>query len=133
MLSTFRTGIDWSGVRTRIGLDINWNERQYQESGNDQTDWGVGLRASRDLSPETTATARFDWTSYENQDSAGTSLSDGADDRWTVALALSKKVGRQSSVSGIVEHRDNPFGTGSGSSGNSGPENRVSLIVNHTF
>jgi uncharacterized protein (PEP-CTERM system associated) len=133
VLSSFRTGIDWSGLRTRVGVDINWNERQYELSGNDQTDWGVGLRASRDLSPETTATARFDWTSYENLDSAGTSTTDGADERWTAALVLSQNVGRQSSVSGVIEHRDNPFGTGGGSSGNSDAENRISLIFNHTF
>ncbi len=133
VLSSFRTGIDWSGLRTRVGLDINWNERQYQVSGNDQTDWGIGLRASRDLSPQTTATARFDWTSYENQDSTGTSVSGGTDERWTAALVLSQNVGRQSSVSGVVEHRENPFGTGTASTGNSGPENRISLIFNHTF
>ncbi len=133
VLSSFRTGIDWSGVRTRIGVDLNWNERQYELSGNDQTDWGVGVRASRDLSPETTATARFDWTSYENQDVTGVSTTGGADERWTAALVLSQNVGRQSSVSGVVEHRENPFGTGTGSSGNSGPENRISLIFNHTF
>jgi uncharacterized protein (PEP-CTERM system associated) len=133
VLGAFRAGVQWTGVRTRIGLDVNWNERQYELSGDDQTDWGVGFRASRDLSPETTATARFTWKSYDNQGSTGTSVNGGTDERWTAALALSQNVGRQSSVSGIVEHRDNPFGTGSSGDSSSGAENRISLIFNHTF
>jgi uncharacterized protein (PEP-CTERM system associated) len=133
VLSSFRTGIDWSGVRTRVGLDINWNERQYELSGNDQTDWGIGLRASRDLSPELTASASLSYTGYTEQDPAGDDISDGTEDSWTAAMSLSKALGRQSSVSGTVQHRNNAYGSGGFGSQSSGDENRISVFFNHTF
>ena len=134
VLRTFVTGIGWTGNRTRAGLDITRNERDYQVTGEGQSDWGVGARVSRDLSSDVTATARASWTNYD-QGSTGTSDDSEAVDRWQAGVLLTKKLSRQSSISGAYDYRSNLFGTTSGSSGSgsSGDENRVAVIFNHAF
>jgi uncharacterized protein (PEP-CTERM system associated) len=140
VLSRFSTGINWTGNRTRVGLDANWSQREYQVSGGDQTDWGVGARVSRTLSADLTATARLGWTSYENG-GPGTvpgAASDDTDefDSWDASVLLTKRLSERSSVSGIYRYVSDVGGAGFnslGSPGASGDENRVTLVFNHTF
>ncbi len=132
VLSSFLTGMTWTGNRTTAGLDISWNQRSYEVSQNDQTDWGIGARVSRELSPDLIATARLSWTNYDSDVSGGTPLTTETNDvdRWQAGLLLTKKVGRQSSLSAAYDYRHNLYVT---TDGYSGDENRVSLIFNHTF
>lgn len=145
VLSSFNTGINWTGNRTTVGLDANWSQRDYQVSGGSEEDWGVGARVSRTLSADLTASARLGWTSYED---LGTGSSSGtgtgssgtdAESSWTADFLLTRRLSQRSSVSGIYRYISDvgAFDTDSfGSSGDSdasGPENRVTLVFNHTF
>jgi len=140
VLSRFFTGVNWTGNRTTAGLDATWNQREYQVSRGDQTDWGFGARVSRTLSPDTTATARLGWTSYET---GGTGTVPGAgvagnddNDSWDAAFLLTKRLSDRSSVSGIYRYISDVGGADSGLpglTGASGDENRVTLVFNHSF
>jgi uncharacterized protein (PEP-CTERM system associated) len=143
VLNSFNTGINWTGNRTTVGLDANWNQRDYQVSGGSESDWGVGARVSRTLSADLTASARLGWTSYEN---LGTGPIPGAgaagtdtNNTWNADFLLTKRLTERSSVSGIYRYVSDVggynYGTvgSSGTSGASGPENRVSLVFNHSF
>ncbi len=132
VLSSFLTGMNWSGERTRAGFDISWNQRSYEVSNNDQSDWGVGARVARDLSPTLIATARAAWTNYDSGVTGLTPVGGSADnvDRWQAGLLLTKRLGEQTSVSAAYDYRHNLYVTADGYSGD---ENRVSLIFNHTF
>lgn len=133
VLNSFITGIGWTGNRTTAGLDLTWNERQYQVSERDQTDWGIGARVSRELSPELRATARVAWTNYDYGE-LGSFESDTEDDvdRWQAGILLTRQLSMRSSVSAGYDYRSNLFTSDSGS-GRSGDENRVTLIFNHAF
>jgi uncharacterized protein (PEP-CTERM system associated) len=140
VLSRFASGINWTGNRTRVGLDANWSQREYQVSGGDQTDWGFGARVSRTLSADLTASARLGWTSYENGGPGtvpGAGLNDTDDfDSWDASVLLTKRLSERSSVSGIYRYFSDVGGAGFdalGSPGASGDENRVTLVFNHTF
>ena len=140
VLSSFFTGINWSGNRTTVGLDATWNQREYQVSRGDQTDWGIGARVSRTLSPDTTATARFGWTSYET---GGTGTVPGAGvagnddyDSWDAGLLLTRRLSVRSSVSGIYRYVSDIGAAGYDpvtSTGGNGAENRFTLVFNHSF
>lgn len=129
VLTSFITGIGWTGNRTTAGLDVTWNDRNYQVTDNDQTDWGIGARVSRELSPDVIATARLAWTNYDNSDDA-ISFDSNNSDRWQAGVLLTKKLSERSSISGAYDYRANLFTTASGFSGD---ENRVTLIFNHAF
>ena len=140
VLSRFFTGVNWTGNRTTVGLDASWNQREYQVSQGDQTDWGIGARVSRTLSPDTTATARFGWTSYET---GGTGTVPGAGvagnddyDSWDAGLLLTRRLSLRSSVSGIYRYVSDIGAAGYDpvrSTGGNGPENRFTLVFNHSF
>jgi uncharacterized protein (PEP-CTERM system associated) len=140
VLSRFFTAVNWIGNRTTVGLDANWNQREYQVSGGTEQDWGIGARVSRTLSADMTATARFGWTSYED---LGTGAVPGAGltetdqyDSWDASVLLTRRLSERSSVSGIYRYISDVGATGfdSGDSfGASGPENRVTLVFNHSF
>lgn len=143
VLSSFNTGINWTGNRTTVGLDANWSQRDYQVSGGAQSDWGVGARVSRTLSADLTASARLGWTSYENLGTgpvpgAGTTGTD-TNNTWNADLLLTKRLSERSSVSGIYRYTSDiaAFDAGTvGTTGNSdasGPENRITLVFNHSF
>jgi uncharacterized protein (PEP-CTERM system associated) len=140
VLSHFFTGVNWTGNRTTVGLDATWNQREYQVSGDDQTDWGIGARLSRTLSADLTATARFGWTSYENGNTGngpGAAPAGGGDyDSWDAGLLLTKRLSDRSSVSGIYRYVSDVGAVGFnpvGSTGGTGSENRVTLVFNHSF
>jgi len=145
VLSSFNTGINWTGNRTTAGLDANWNQRDYQVSGGSQKDWGIGARVSRTLSSDMTASARLGWTSYEDLGTGpipgtgnGTTGTD-TESSWNADVLLTKRLSERSSVSGIYRYISEvgAFDTGSfgsaGTSDASGPENRVTLVFNHSF
>jgi uncharacterized protein (PEP-CTERM system associated) len=145
VLSSFNTGINWTGNRTTVGLDANWNQRDYQVSGGSQKDWGIGARVSRTLSADLTASARLGWSSYENLGTGpipGTGSGTGGTDTessWNADVLLTKRLSERSSVSGIYRYISDVggFNTGSfgsaGTSDASGPENRITLVFNHSF
>jgi uncharacterized protein (PEP-CTERM system associated) len=154
LLDTFLAGISWTGNRTTVGLDANWNQRDYQVSGQSQQDWGVGGRISRKVAADVTATARVGWTSYENLrtasfPSSGDNKSDNGkgntnslgdnSSSWDAGLVLTKQLSERSSVSGIYRYVSDVGAYGPGTNGNraetgaSGPENRITLVFNHSF
>jgi uncharacterized protein (PEP-CTERM system associated) len=145
VLSSFNTGINWTGNRTTVGLDANWSQRDYQVSGGSQKDWGIGARVSRTLSGDMTASARLGWTSYENLGTgpvpgtgAGSTGTD-TESSWNADFLLTRRLSERSSVSGIYRYVSDvgAFDAGSfgsaGTSDASGPENRVTLVFNHSF
>ena len=145
VLSSFFTGINWTGNRTTVGLDANWSQRDYQVSGGSEKDWGIGARISRTLSADLTASARLGWTAYENlgtgpiPDTGTGSSGTDTESTWNADVLLTKRLSERSSVSGIYRYISDvgAFDTGSfGSSGYSdasGPENRITLVFNHSF
>jgi uncharacterized protein (PEP-CTERM system associated) len=138
VLSSFFTGVNWTGNRTTVGLDANWNQREYQVSGGDQQDWGIGARVSRTLSADTTASARLGWTSSDDSDGLASSAgSDGRDtfDSWDASVLLTRRLSERSSVSAIYRYISDIGGTGFDTEGNAGEgdENRFTLVFNHTF
>ena len=87
-----------------------------------------------------TATARLGWTSYEDLRTGavpGTGLTETDEyDSWDASVLLTRRLSERSSVSGIYRYISDVGATGfdSGdSSGASGPENRVTLVFNHSF
>jgi uncharacterized protein (PEP-CTERM system associated) len=129
LLDSFVNGIVYQGNRTSVGLDLVYNQRSYQLSGGDTSDWGVRARVSRALDAATTATATINWTNYSQTDVQGAADEDGLD-RWTAGLQLARKLGRTSSVSALAQHRNNVLGT---SGEGSGTENRVSVSFTTEF
>lgn len=140
VLSSFFTGVNWTGNRTTVGLDANWNQREYQVSQGTQRDWGIGARVSRTLSADLTATARLGWTSYEDDGDvplgSGVTGESNDEDGWDAGLLLTRRLSQRSSVSGIYSYRSNLAADGLdtlGTTGGSGSENRLTLVFNHTF
>jgi len=108
---------------------------------------GLGHRraVSRTLSGDMTASARLGWTSYEDLGTGpipgtgnGTAGTD-TESSWNADVLLTKRLSERSSVSGIYRYISEvgAFDTGSfgsaGTSDASGPENRITLVFNHSF
>ena len=129
LLDSFINGFVYEGNRTSAGLDLVYNQRSYELSGGDNTDWGVRARVSRELSALTTATASLYWTNYSQSGFSGQPDVEDVD-RWTAGLQVARKLGRNSSVSALAQHRNNVLGVGGTGSGS---ENRVSLSFTTEF
>lgn len=129
VLTSFITGIGWTGNRTSVGFDLTRNERDYQVTQQRESDWGAGTWASRQISPDLTASARVSWTSYE--DGASSTINrDGSTDRWQGGISLTKRIGARSSVSGSYDYVNSLYVDDEGSSDG---ENVVALTFNHRF
>lgn len=126
---SFVTGIGWTGNRTSASLDVTRNEREYQVTGESESDWGIGGRVSRQLSAELTATGRVSWTSYDDSSPGDGGASDSID-RWRAGVGLTKRIGGRSSLSARYDYGNNLFGS---ADDDTGRENRVALIFNHAF
>jgi uncharacterized protein (PEP-CTERM system associated) len=129
VLSTFVTGIGWTGNRTSASLDVSRNQRDYQVTGQAQSDWGLGARVSRQLSADLTASARVSWTTYDEADESDID-NDETVDSWRAGMSLTKRIGGRSSLTGRYDYGSNLSGS---AEQDSGSENRIALIFNHTF
>jgi uncharacterized protein (PEP-CTERM system associated) len=103
-----------SGKRNSLSLQTNWSSRSYEISGNEEDALGFSLGFSHALTPRTNGTARLSWQQTEP---------DTGPDRSTylVGLGVSRRLGRFSSVSFDLSHRQQDD-----TNGDAFDENRVS-------
>jgi uncharacterized protein (PEP-CTERM system associated) len=129
VLSTFITGIGWTGNRTSAGLDLTRNQRDYQATGGTQSDWGIGARISRTLSPDVNISVRISWTNYEETGS-DVLANNSSTDTWQGGVAVTKRVGAKSSISGTYDYTNGLYYDYDGPSNSA---NVVGLTFSHAF
>ena len=110
----FGLGATISGNRTSMSLQLDWSNRTFEISGDKEDSFGVTARISRAFTPITNGTARLSWEQTEPDSGVDRST-------YLVALGFSRQLGRQSSLSLDISHRQQDD-----SNGDSFDENRVS-------
>lgn len=121
----FQGGVSITGARTETTLSPFYEKRDYEETGDEETVFGVEADIVHNLTPKLSVTLSGGWDRSEFRDGIR------EDDEWDIGVGVSRRFGRQLTGLLSVRHAERD----SNGANNSGDyeENRISATLQMVF